>query len=129
MKKLICTLGLISLAYLLFAQPNFTANDIVPDYETPFRLSINPNFNGHQWSDQGLATIAAGDSSMGVPGVGIKSFRVPLPENFLDFWGYDIRVDAFQHYDDLGLKDNTVCLLYTSPSPRDATLSRMPSSA
>ena len=26
------------------------------------------------------------------------------------------------------LKDN-ICLLYTSPSPRDATLSRMPSSA
>ena len=26
-------------------------------------------------------------------------------------------------------KDNKVCLLYTSPSPRDATLSRMPSSA
>ena len=25
--------------------------------------------------------------------------------------------------------DTTVCLLYTSPSPRDATLSRMPSSA
>ena len=24
---------------------------------------------------------------------------------------------------------NNVCLLYTSPSPRDATLSRMPSSA
>ena len=26
-------------------------------------------------------------------------------------------------------KNNTSCLLYTSPSPRDATLSRMPSSA
>ena len=25
--------------------------------------------------------------------------------------------------------ENKVCLLYTSPSPRDATLSRMPSSA
>ena len=25
--------------------------------------------------------------------------------------------------------DDSVCLLYTSPSPRDATLSRMPSSA
>ena len=25
--------------------------------------------------------------------------------------------------------DNDICLLYTSPSPRDATLSRMPSSA
>ena len=27
------------------------------------------------------------------------------------------------------LADNSICLLYTSPSPRDATLSRMPSSA
>ena len=27
------------------------------------------------------------------------------------------------------LEDTYVCLLYTSPSPRDATLSRMPSSA
>ena len=26
-------------------------------------------------------------------------------------------------------EDNNICLLYTSPSPRDATLSRMPSSA
>ena len=26
-------------------------------------------------------------------------------------------------------EDNNDCLLYTSPSPRDATLSRMPSSA
>ena len=30
---------------------------------------------------------------------------------------------------DLGPYDNIACLLYTSPSPRDATLSRMPSSA
>ena len=28
-----------------------------------------------------------------------------------------------------GMQKNNVCLLYTSPSPRDATLSRMPSSA
>ena len=28
-----------------------------------------------------------------------------------------------------GGKDSYTCLLYTSPSPRDATLSRMPSSA
>ena len=27
------------------------------------------------------------------------------------------------------MEDNIICLLYTSPSPRDATLSRMPSSA
>ena len=30
---------------------------------------------------------------------------------------------------DLDLLETNICLLYTSPSPRDATLSRMPSSA
>ena len=30
---------------------------------------------------------------------------------------------------DFGLELISICLLYTSPSPRDATLSRMPSSA
>ena len=30
---------------------------------------------------------------------------------------------------DLSVKKSNTCLLYTSPSPRDATLSRMPSSA
>ena len=29
----------------------------------------------------------------------------------------------------LNFKEAIICLLYTSPSPRDATLSRMPSSA
>ena len=29
----------------------------------------------------------------------------------------------------MGIDDNNVCLLYTSPSPRDRTRSRMPSSA
>ena len=33
----------------------------------------------------------------------------------------DLRLDLFRHLE--------TCLLYTSPSPRDATLSRMPSSA
>ena len=41
--------------------------------------------------------------------------------------------DLFVHYSALGnqtIKEgDKVCLLYTSPSPRDATLSRMPSSA
>ena len=43
----------------------------------------------------------------------------------------DYRIQKADHYtkrySDMYLCDN--CLLYTSPSPRDATLSRMPSSA
>ena len=38
---------------------------------------------------------------------------------------------GWDHHDniDKNMKSNVPCLLYTSPSPRDATLSRMPSSA
>ena len=38
--------------------------------------------------------------------------------------GYDYVLIAEHHFSNYGF-----CLLYTSPSPRDATLSRMPSSA
>ena len=45
----------------------------------------------------------------------------------MDCFGGTVEViafsDCFEKYEDL------ICLLYTSPSPRDATLSRMPSSA
>ena len=42
------------------------------------------------------------------------------------------QVDKQACIDDVGLEldaETEICLLYTSPSPRDATLSRMPSSA
>ena len=38
-------------------------------------------------------------------------------------------LDALAGDGGVGRERVTVCLLYTSPSPRDATLSRMPSSA
>ena len=41
----------------------------------------------------------------------------------------DEMVDILQTLPDQKLEDFLSCLLYTSPSPRDATLSRMPSSA
>ena len=44
-----------------------------------------------------------------------------------DFTDYDFEASALSQLLDV-LAYNT-CLLYTSPSPRDATLSRMPSSA
>ena len=45
--------------------------------------------------------------------------------------GYNVKLSGTNNYEET--KDSDViiitCLLYTSPSPRDATLSRMPSSA
>ena len=43
-------------------------------------------------------------------------------------WTFDGKV-AFASGDATGALESYNCLLYTSPSPRDATLSRMPSSA
>ena len=46
--------------------------------------------------------------------------------NFLDIHTEEgICTEAWENY----REEVSVCLLYTSPSPRDATLSRMPSSA
>ena len=53
----------------------------------------------------------------------------------IDFNVWDrIRTHYFDRLADMGVTVHTIlgnhcCLLYTSPSPRDATLSRMPSSA
>ena len=41
--------------------------------------------------------------------------------------GRDVVIAAMMGAEEYGVA--TTCLLYTSPSPRDATLSRMPSSA
>ena len=42
---------------------------------------------------------------------------------------YDDVLGEWEAHDEEDLTDEISCLLYTSPSPRDATLSRMPSSA
>ena len=87
----------------------FTAQDSVLHLTHEFRpganLKTSPN-----WSDSQIADIAAGNISLGQKGAGVKSFRTILGENFLDFWGYDIRVDAFQHYDNLDIRNNTITL-------------------
>ena len=42
---------------------------------------------------------------------------------------YQQLMDALMNKGDNGVDDTMPCLLYTSPSPRDGKLSRMPSSA
>ena len=53
-----------------------------------------------------------------------SQFRIPV---FVcgDQKDFDGRIVVLRKSD----QSNNLCLLYTSPSPRDATLSRMPSSA
>ena len=52
-----------------------------------------------------------------------------LLERGLDVKALDLRLDGVDERAERLTLDLFSCLLYTSPSPRDATLSRMPSSA
>ena len=58
-----------------------------------------------------------------------KGLAIDVENNFEP--RYEISVDKKQVVSELKklAKEAETCLLYTSPSPRDATLSRMPSSA
>lgn len=104
----------------LRAQVNYTANDTVPPYHGKFHFGANLGAY-YFWTDQQLADIAAGNPALGVKGVGVNCLRLSLPESFLDFWGYDIRLDAFHHYDTLGITDNVVFVGYPAAHHKDPT--------
>ena len=74
------------------------------------------------------------DAFLGLVGVALVLFALSLPlalpGSGLSRTGFAVAVFAFALVlTRLSLPKDELCLLYTSPSPRDATLSRMPSSA
>jgi hypothetical protein len=118
------TLPLLLLSFFsagqLSAQINYTANDTVRPYDGHFHYGANMGAY-YFWRDENLADIAAGNPEMEVEGIGINALRPLLPEWFLEYWGYDIRIDAFKHYDKLGMKDNVAFIGYPSEEHRDQT--------
>ena len=103
-------------------------------YKTVFGLNYNEDFNQHNIgleSAIGLSYSAPApyteiahygvglDMSLGVRFRLIQNIGVKIMYNLN--YGYNFQLEK--------LHINHGCLLYTSPSPRDATLSRMPSSA
>jgi hypothetical protein len=87
-----------------------TANDFVPPYTGDFGFGSNMGYYPPH-SDEQIANFAAA--------IGVKTMRPALFEHFLDFWGYDIRIDAFKHYESLGMKDNVCFLGYPSKEHRE----------
>ncbi|WP_353184086.1 hypothetical protein [Parapedobacter lycopersici] len=62
------------------------------------------------WSDEQLAELLMGNSEKGIAGAGVNSLRPALYDRFVQEWGYDIRVNAFEMYRQLGGRDHTVFL-------------------
>lgn len=114
-----------ALVYLACSQsahsqsPSYTANDRVPPYQGAFGYGTNMGYFKPHYYDKELATLVKGTPDGKVPGVGVTTIRPGLYEFFLDQWGYNIRKDAFQYYDTLGLRDNVVILGFPSVRHRD----------
>lgn len=129
--KHLFTLAIVLFCFPIWAQVNYTANDVVPPYEGNAFFGSNMGYY-EGWRDEQLADIAAGNPNVNleingvetvidVEGIGVKALRPTLPEWFLEEWGYNIRVDAFQHYGELGLTDNTCFLQTPTEAHRDTT--------
>ena len=121
MKKALLLPLMVLFVSSVFSQINFSANDFgrVPAYTTPFLYGSNMGYYGNTWDDKTLADISAGNPSKNVKGIGSKTLHLPLPESFLEFWGYNVRVDIFNHYASLGIKDLTIFLEEPSNAHRE----------
>lgn len=111
-----------SLPFLCASQtPSFTANDTVPPYHGNYHYGANLGAY-YFWTDQQLADIATGNPEKNVEGAGVTSLRLLLSDRFVDYWGYDIRSDAFQHYDSIGISDNVVFVGFPAETHRDPAM-------
>jgi hypothetical protein len=119
-RPLITTISIL-LCNAVNAQVTYTANDFahLAAYTGYFQYGSNMGYYGPSWDDKSLADISAGNPSKNVKGAGIKTLRLFLPEDFLETWGYDIRIDAFNHYSTLGLSENVIALEQPSPAHTD----------
>lgn len=73
------------------------------------------------WRDEQLAEVLIGNPSKNISGAGVNSLRPALYEHFVNQWGYDIRLDAFKTYEQLGAINNTIFLNGPTEEHRDKT--------
>ena len=111
-------LGILDAGYYLVpeAQWGIASSPIIYDGKVVLQVDI-----------QSEAFIAAFDIANGAEIWRTKRNDVPTwgtPNVYISDYGPQIVVNGYRH-----IGAYNPCLLYTSPSPRDATLSRMPSSA
>ena len=105
----------------LYSQSSVNANDKVPAYSAPFSYGTNMGYYPN-WSRQQLADISAGNAAVGVEGAGVNALRPMMREEHFDLYGYGHLVGDFQHYESLGIRNNTTFIGY--PAPKNADNSR-----
>lgn len=73
------------------------------------------------WSDEQLAELLMGNPAKDVAGAGVNSLRPAMYDHFVQRWGYDIRVSAFETYRKLGGKNHTIFLNGPTDAHREQT--------
>ena len=91
------------------------------NYPGSYRYGVNQGYYPG-WSAENTAIIAAGSNLANVKGVGVKSFRIPLYDDFLEQWGLTVELGKFQAYANLGADDNTAFVGSPSAAHRDPTI-------
>jgi len=102
----------------LSAQVNYTANDINPTYSGRFRPGVNLGYLP-PWNNFQLGELAAGNPALGIPGIGARSTRPGLFDKVLDEYGYNLDVDVFDYFRDLGMSELTAIVGFPSDQHRD----------
>ena len=73
------------------------------------------------WSDEQLVELLMGNSTKSIAGAGVNSLRTAMYDHFVQQWGYDIRLNAFETYRQLGGKDHTIFLNGPTEAHREKT--------
>lgn len=90
------------------------------DLGGPFLYGSNMgSYSG--WSDEQLAELLMGNPDRDLAGAGVNSLRPAMYDRFVQRWGYDIRVNAFETYRQLGGKDHTIFLNGPADDHKDQT--------
>jgi len=93
---------------ILYPDSVYNANTDVFPYTGYFLYGSNMGFKNQNWRDEDVADILIGNAARNWEGVGVNSLRPALYENYVEAWGYDVRVNTFQYYVNQGAKNNVV---------------------
>jgi hypothetical protein len=99
--------------WYLGCQPNFTANNGVPAWNSGFDYGVNPGNYPPVYTDTALANLAHGVPGQ-QDGFGITALRPGLFHDVLEAEGFESRLPFFQYYQYIGLR-NTVAILGFPP--------------
>ncbi|MDF2187162.1 T9SS type A sorting domain-containing protein [Paraflavitalea sp. CAU 1676] len=116
----LCVTAWVCSCVPLFAQVSFTADNVVPPYNGDFLYGTNGGWYW-TWDGTSITDISVGNRSKNIVGIESRTFRPPIPADFVDYYGYDVSLAGFQYAQNLGVRDVTVILNGSVPGQRDNT--------